>query len=576
MLAQTGSSLHPHPVLSGQTTTPPPIGQAPAWESETRCHQTVMPRTYPHYARIIGGHMDYYLIALGVLILLAIADLSVGVGNDAVNFLNSAIGSKAATRRTILIIASCGVLMGAMFSNGMMEVARKGIFNPETFVFADIMIIFLAVMLTDIVLLDAFNTFGMPTSTTVSIVFELLGAAVAIALIKVLSNGGAVDQIALFINAQSALAIITGIFVSVIIAFATGALVMFVARLLFSFQVSRQGSLLGAIWCGLALTAMMVFLVFKGLKGAAFASGDTIAWIKQNLLLMSAWGFAGLTALMFILRLRGIQIFRVVVLVGTFSLAMAFAGNDLVNFIGAPVAALESYWVWVSSGLPAEQLSMEALRAPVRTDSWVLMIAGGIMMLTLWTSKKSQSVTETEVNLGRQHTGTERFKPHMPARMTVSLAAGMRDFVKMITPNVVLKWIDNRYLPPPAPQHPERPAFDLVRASTSLTVASVLIAIATSLKLPLSTTYVTFMVAMGSAMADRAWGEGSAAHRVAGVFNVIGGWFLTAGIAFTAASLVAVLLYYGGFWSLTALLALAVTALVRSTRYHHQAMKKPA
>ena len=513
--------------------------------------------------------VDFFTVALVVLFVLAVADLAVGVSNDAVNFLNSAIGSRVATRRTILIIASIGIFLGATFSSGMMEVARKGIFNPEMFLFEEIMIIFLAVMITDVLLLDLFNTFGMPTSTTVSIVFELLGAATAIALIKM--SAGADTGLASFINTASALTIITGIVLSVVFAFIIGAFVMYLSRLLFTFDFQGRLGVIGALWAGLALTALTYFILIKGLKGASFAGGDVIDWMKQNTwtVLAIAWVFWSAISLVFMYLLR-LNVLKVVVLAGTFSIALAFAGNDLVNFIGVPLAGLSSYEAWQASGSAPDALHMSALAEPVRSSTTLLLIAGGIMVLALWTSKKARSVTETEINLGRQDDGVERFSPGMFSR---SLVRGFRaggSAISAVTPKSLLAGLDKRLSPANARTDADisPPAFDLVRASVNLTVASILIAFATSLKLPLSTTYVTFMVAMGTSLADRAWGRDTAAHRVAGVVSVVGGWFLTAAIAFVAAGTVALLLDQFHAYALAGLVVAVIAALVHSNRVH--------
>ena len=349
---------------------------------------------------------ELYLIIVILLFILAISDLIVGVSNDAVNFLNSSIGSRVASRRTIMIVASIGIFVGATFSSGMMEVARKGIFNPEYFYFAEIMIIFLAVMLTDIILLDFFNTVGLPTSTTVSIVFELLGAAVVMSLIKMSIAGQGITVLADYINTSQAVLIISGIFLSVVFAFFTGAIVQFFSRLLFTFRYKRKNKFLGAVWTGIAMTSMTYFLLLKGIKGASFVTEDFVLWVKHNLLLLIGVSFLLWTVVMQALSLFKVNVFRVVVLFGTFALAMAFAGNDLVNFIGVPIAGFESYLSWQASGQSAFDYSMEVLQEPVRTKSYLLIIAGLIMIITLWFSKKARSVTDTEVNLGRQNERT--------------------------------------------------------------------------------------------------------------------------------------------------------------------------
>ena len=512
---------------------------------------------------------EFYLIIVVLLFVLAISDLVVGVSNDAVNFLNSAIGSKVAPRHIIMIVASLGIFVGATFSSGMMEVARKGVFNPEFFMFGEIMIIFLAVMLTDIILLDFFNTVGLPTSTTVSIVFELLGAAVAMAIIKMAANYEGIATLNKYINSSQAILIISGIFLSVLFAFLIGALVQFISRLIFTFRYHKRANLAGAIWAGAAMTAMTYFLLLKGIKGASFASGDLVSSINEHMLPVTLGAFGVWTIVMLILGVRKVNIFRVVVLFGTFALAMAFAGNDLVNFIGVPIAGFESYLAWKGTGQDAFAYSMEVLQEPVRTKSYLLVLAGLIMIVTLWFSKKARSVTDTEVSLGRQDEGHERFYPSSLSRGIVRYTLAAGSITQRILPKAWLRKADENFDPLPD-QEGDKPAFDLVRASVNLTMASTLIAFATSLKLPLSTTYVSFMVAMGTSLADRAWGRDSAVYRVAGVLNVIGGWFATAIIAFMVAAIFATLIYNFQLSAIIVLIAAAVFFIYRSFAYHRK------
>lgn len=524
---------------------------------------------------------EYYLIIVILLFALAISDLIVGVSNDAVNFLNSAVGSKVAPRNVIMIVASLGIFVGATFSSGMMEVARKGIFNPEYFVFAEVMVIFLAVMLTDIILLDLFNTFGMPTSTTVSIVFELLGATVAVSILKITAAGASLSTLGDHINSSSALAIISGIFISVGIAFVVGTLLQYLSRLLFTFQYERRMDWVGSLWSGLALTFLTYFLLIKGIKGASFVSEAFIAWVKNNTLLLILISFAFWSILMqAILMAFKINILRIVVLFGTFSLAMAFAGNDLVNFIGVPIAGFESFNAWSASGAGAEDFNMAVLGKPVRTKTILLLMAGIVMVLTLWFSRKAQSVTETEVNLGRQDEGAERFSPNLLSRSIVRYTRGLGRGVQWIVPNAWIKKAEESFRMPEGKAENEgghdAAAFDLVRASVNLTVASMLIAFATSLKLPLSTTYVSFMVAMGTSLADRAWGRDSAVYRVAGVLNVIGGWFLTAFIAFGASAIFAWAIYVYKGWAIGALVIMAIIFISRTFLLHRRLEKEKA
>ncbi|MCW5520078.1 inorganic phosphate transporter [Aureitalea sp. L0-47] len=522
--------------------------------------------------------LDIYLVILVLLFVLAISDLIVGVSNDAVNFLNSAIGSKVATRRTIMIVASLGILVGATFSSGMMEVARKGIFNPEYFYFAEIMTIFMAVMITDIILLDLFNTFGMPTSTTVSIVFELLGAAVAVSLLKILSEGENAGTLGDYINSSSAILIISGIFISVLIAFVIGALVQYISRILFTFNIQKKLKVVGSVWSGLALSALTYFLLIKGVKGASFVSGTFISWVQENTLVLLTVSFVFWSIVMYLLYVvLKVNILRIVVLFGTFALAMAFAGNDLVNFIGVPIAGFESYQNWVASGEEPTSLVMSFLNEPIRTDTYMLVIAGGIMIVTLWFSKKARSVTETEVNLGRQDEGSERFKPNLLAKGIVRYSIAIGNSVDRLVP---VSWSNRiaRSFKPVAVMasdktHRDKPAFDLLRASVNLTVASILIALATSFKLPLSTTYVSFMVAMGTSLADKAWSRSSAVFRVSGVINVIGGWFFTAIVAFSASAVFALCIFYFGFTAIVLLMMLAVFLITRTFMMHRKKEK---
>ncbi len=521
---------------------------------------------------------NIYLLMIVALAGLAIADLVVGVSNDAVNFLNSAIGSKAIPFKTILIIASLGIFIGAVFSSGMMEVARKGIFMPGEFYFDEIMIIFMAVMITDILLLDFFNTIGLPTSTTVSIVFELLGAAVIMALIKIgHSDTQTFADLSQYINTDKATEIIVGIVVSVGIAFTVGALVQYISRLIFTFHVERKMKYFGAIFGGLALTAISYFIFMKGLKGTPFygsfseiVDGNTVMIIGVSFLIWTA--FSQLFMMIF-----KKSILIIVIGVGTFGLALAFAGNDLVNFIGVPMAAYHSYIDWAGSGALATEYSMSSLAEQVPAEPLLLFIAGGIMVLTLWFSKKARTVSDTEIDLARQGEGHEKFSPNMLSRLLVKTSTQISTGLDMIMPTKLQEKIDKRFEKPVVnlPKHKtyELPAFDMVRASINLMVAGVLISIATSLKLPLSTTYVTFMVAMGSSLADRAWGRESAVYRVAGVLNVIGGWFFTAFVAFAAAGTLTYLIFIGRGAMIAVLLLLAILLLVRNYISHKNKVK---
>jgi phosphate/sulfate permease len=516
----------------------------------------------------------FYLLVVTILILLAVSDLVVGVSNDAVNFLNSALGAKVAPFKIIMLISAVGILFGATFSSGMMDVARKGIFHPEHFYLNEIMIIFVAVMLTDIILLDLFNTFALPTSTTVSIVFELLGATVAMSLIKIRRGDGPITEMSEFINTSSALLIITGILLSVVIAFSIGMMVQYFVRLLFTFNFKDKIKYFGALWGGIAITAITYFILIKGAKGSSFMTSDTVTWIKENTFFLLSVSFVGWTVLLQLLRwIVRLDILKLVVLVGTFALAMAFAGNDLVNFIGVPLAGLESFRAFASSGTPhASQYLMSALSEPVKTPTLFLLIAGLIMVAALWTSKKARSVTTTEINLGRQEEGFERFESSALARIivrgTINLHKGIAKYIPVFFSKRIGKRLDqSKFM---ENNNSEGLSFDLVRASVNLVVASILISFATSLKLPLSTTYVTFMVAMGTSLADGAWGRDSAVYRVSGVVTVIGGWFFTALVAFTSAFTLAFLIYWGGLAAILALLTIAALILFRSFKLHRK------
>lgn len=514
-----------------------------------------------------------YIYMLAALAFLAVADLVVGVSNDAVNFLNSAIGSKAVSFKTIMVVASVGVAVGAMTSSGMMEVARKGIFNPGEFMFNEIMVIFMAVMLTDILLLDFFNTLGLPTSTTVSIVFELLGASVAVALIKIYSNSAqSITDLTAYINNSKAIEIILGILLSVVVAFTIGAIIQYVSRLLLSFKFEEKPVWYSAIFSGFAITSILYFIIIKGLNNATFMPDAVKEFLSTNPVSFIGLSFLVFTLLSYLsVAFFKAKIYTIIIVVGTFALAVAFAGNDLVNFIGVPIAAYNSYEVWSTSGILASEFAMIDLSKPVQTEPYLLLIAGLIMVLTLWFSSKAKAVVKTSVDLARQDEGKERFQPNFLSRNIVRLTIGLSDSLNTILPKSYITWSDKQFVQPTTLVKAQNmPAFDLVRAAVNLMVASVLISIATSMKLPLSTTYVTFMVAMGTSLADRAWGSESAVYRVAGVLNVIGGWFFTAFSAFVAAAIMAVILYHGGGYALTGLLILAIVLLVKNYLSHRK------
>jgi len=510
---------------------------------------------------------NIYLVAVVVLFALAVFDLVVGVSNDAVNFLNSAIGSRVARRQVILLVATAGILIGSVFSSGMMEVARKGVFFPEMFAFDDLIMVFLAVMVADILLLDLFNTFGMPTSTTVSIVFELFGAAMVMALFKIGGSDASIGALGQYINGANAAKIIGGIFLSVLVAFTVGMAVQYLARLIFSFNLSRRAKWAGPIWGGFAMSVLTFFLFFKGIKGASFVTPEFIAYVGDHAVEVVAGSFLIFGGLFAVLAQFGVSVLRIVVLFGTFSLAMAFAGNDLVNFIGVSVAGLQAYQFWVVSGIPPELFTMEALSQAVRTESYLLIIAGLVMSATLWMSKKARSVTETEVKLARQSEGDERFVPGAMARGIVRGFRGVGYGLGLMIPKAVQSRVEQSFEPV---QESDAPAFDLVRASVNLTAASALIAFATSLKMPLSTTYVSFMVAMGTSLADRAWDRESAVYRVSGVLSVVAGWLLTALAAFVAAGIFTAILKLAGIYALIFLVLLVAVSIGRSFLYHRQ------
>ena len=522
----------------------------------------------------------YYVVIIVILFVFAISDLVVGVSNDAVNFLNSALGSKAAPFRVVMAIAALGIIIGVTFSNGMMEVARKGIFHPEMFYFKEIMIIFLAVMMTDIILLDVFNTIGLPTSTTVSIVFELLGAAVAITMIKVIGMGEGVESVGAYINSSKALAIISGILLSVVVAFIVGAIIQYLVRMAFSFNYKKTYHYFGAVWGGIAISAITYFILIKGAKGASFLTPQSVLWIKSNTLWILLFSFIGWGLLLqLLMRIFRINILKIIVLVGTFALAMAFAGNDLVNFIGVPLAGLESFKAFTASTVSDPgQFTMESLSAVVQTPTILLLLAGAVMVATLWLSRKARSVAKTELNLSRQDTGAERFESSLVARHLVRNAIGIANIFKIVAPKKMMKAVDKRFDQKTANKRMRKEglSFDLIRASVNLVVASVLVAFGTSLKLPLSTTYVTFMVVMGTSFADRAWGRESAVNRITGVITVIGGWFLTAFAAFTGAFVVALIIHFLGIIAITLLIALAGFFLYKTTMLHRRRDKEEA
>lgn len=514
---------------------------------------------------------EIYLVIVVFLFVLAVFDLMVGVSNDAVNFLNSAIGAKVAKFKTIIIVAAVGVFLGATMSNGMMEIARHGIFHPSMFTLKELMFIFLAVMVSDVVLLDIFNNLGLPTSTTVSLVFELLGGTMAFVLLKLATDttGLTVGDL---MNTEKALAVIMAIFVSVAIAFFFGIVLQYISRLVFTFTYKNNLKWKIGIFGGIATTAIFYFMLFKGVENMSFITPEIKEYIQSHTLSFLGICFVCSTIVMQILHFLKVNVFKVLVLMGTFSLAMAFAGNDLVNFIGVPMAGFSSYTDFASSGATdPSTFMMSSLEGPAKSPLIFLFAAGAIMVIALATSKKAHNVIRTSVDLSRQSEGDEMFGSSKFARVLVRFSNNTANFFKDVVPDNVKAWCEKRFNVEDA-KLPEGAAFDEVRATVNLVVAGLLIALGTSLKLPLSTTYVTFMVAMGSSLADRAWGRESAVYRVTGVVSVIGGWFVTAGAAFILCFLVAMLMHLGGFVAACAMMILAIFLLIRSNiRYKKKA-----
>jgi len=517
---------------------------------------------------------NIYLLMLVALAVLAVLDIVVGVSNDAINFLNSAIGSKAISFRTIMIVASLGIFIGAVFSSGMMEVARKGIFNPGEFYFDEIMVIFMAVIITDILLLDFFNTLGLPTSTTVSIVFNLLGASVVMSIFKILdSDTQSLADLGTYINTDKAVTIISGILLSVLISFSVGAFVQWLSRIIFTFQFEKKVKNFGALFGGVALTSITYFIFIKGLKGTPYYS-EMSGFLKSNELVLVFVSWLVLTLFSyFFQKISQKSILIVIILVGTFGLALAFSGNDLVNFIGVSMAAYHSYEAWSVSGIDPSLFSMESLDKKVPAEPLLLFLAGGIMVVTLWFSKKAKTVAETEIGLSRQHDTHEKFKPNLFSRGIVNFFFRTSSLLSFIMPKALREKIEESFdrkdtLIINKDQSVDAPAFDMIRASVNLMVAGILISVATAMKLPLSTTYVTFMVAMGTSLADRAWGRESAVYRVAGVLSVIGGWFLTAIGAFIASGIVVYLIRWDKATMIPVLLLLTIMLLIRNFLRH--------
>lgn len=524
--------------------------------------------------------METYLFFVIILFVLATSDLIVGVANDAINFLNSALGSKVAPRHIILIVASLGVLVGTLFSSGMMEVARSGFFKPEMFKLQEVMVIFLAVMFTDVLLLDFFNTFGLPTSTTVSLVSSLFGGSVVLSLIKINQAGLNIESLGNYINTGRVFGIFSAILISVVISFTAGSIVQYLSRLLFTFNFEKTLKRYGAVWGALALTSITYFIFIKGAKGTTFLTPEMIKWIADHTMIVLGINVLGWTVILqLLLWFTKINILKPIVLIGTFSLALAFAANDLVNFIGVPLAGLSSFQI-ASGGSNPLGMTMDALNEPVKSNSFILIIAGLVMVGTLWFNKKARTVAKTEINLGRQFEGYEKFDSSGFARSLVRISISIGQTLKNILPQKIYDKLQHRFdqsqIDYSKQDKKERPAFDFIRATVNMMVASSLISLGTAYKLPLSTTYVTFMVAMSTSFSDKAWGRDSAVYRVSGVLTVVAGWFFTAFIAFASSSILCLLMYFGGLPVTLAIVAFAAFLIFRSNILHKAKEKKAA
>lgn len=516
--------------------------------------------------------MDINLVILLILVLLAIVDLTVGVANDAVNFLNSAIGANAAKLRTIMIVAALGVIVGVLVSGGMMEVARKGIFNPQFFTMPELMIIFISVMFLDILLLDTFNTFGLPTSTTVSIVFGLFGSGMAMSIIKIGQTTSDYSELSKYMNVSMVLTIIGAILLSIVMAFIFGLFVQYLTRLLFSFDFEKRFRRYGAFWGAVALTAISIFIMMKGAKNTEFMKGEFKEYLFDNMAMVFLYLYIFWTSILLIIqKLTKINVLKIIVLIGTFALAMAFAANDLVNFIGAPIAALNAYDIASATSNPLTA-DMASMQGKIPANTWILLFSGLVMVATLFLSKKARSVATTTISLGRQDEGYERFESNALARALVRMTYGVFSEVKKIIPNSVIRFVNSRFdttkFKPVLDDEGNAPAFDLLRASVILFVSAALISIATFFKLPLSTTYVTFIVAMAAALPDKAWGRDSAVYRVSGVLTVVGGWFITALFGTIGAMIICFIIYYGSWFGLLGVFILTAYTIFRSARFH--------
>lgn len=513
-----------------------------------------------------------FIVIVVILAILAIFDLIVGVANDAINFLNAALGAKVAPHNVILLVAAAGIIVGVLTSSGMMEVARNGVFYPGQFTFTELMFLFVGVMLSDVVLLNTFNSLGLPTSTTVSLVFELLGSAVAVALYKISTESGlSINDLGQFINSGKAMVIISGILVSVAIAFTVGGVLMYISRLIFTFRYKKMFNRLGAMWCGISLTGIVYFALFKGLKSSGLVPVELISFINENTLaaLLGIWVFSSL--LLGLMQYLKVNIMKFTILAGTFALALAFAGNDLVNFIGVPFAGFDSFKLAMDSG--DLHMKMDALAGPAHVNIWMLLGAGVVMVLTLFFSRDAMKVAQTQLDLSSQQESEERFSSSVFSRNIVRLAVKFNSVYNRMMPVAAQEWVNRRFTPLSAEERGDA-SYDLIRAAVNLTAASILICLGTSLKLPLSTTYVVFMVAMGSSLADRAWGRDSAVYRITGVLVVVSGWFMTALAGFVISFLVVIFLVWGGWIALTIVSLLCGYALLHQFIFKGKAKKE--
>lgn len=503
-----------------------------------------------------------FIVILIVLAVLAVIDLIVGVTNDAVNFIGASLGTKIASKRMILTVASIGVLVGVVTSNGMMEVARSGVFHPDMFTFTEVMMLFVGAMMADVILLNTFNLLGLPTSTTVSLIFELLGSAVAVTCYKVANDSGlTLADVGSFINSGKALAMISAILVSVALSFIVGVVIMYISRILFSFRYQKAMNQYGALWCGVALVGILYFAIFKGLKSSGLISPETMAMLNDNIVMILFYCWIAFSVLLFILQRLKVNIMKITILSGTFALALAFAGNDLVNFIGVPIAGLDSYQMALDSG--NENMLMAGLAEPARVNPLLLIGAGVIMVMTLFFSRTAMKVAETSISLASQNDEDERFNSTAFSRALVRFAVAISNFYEKVMPRKWALAIEKRF-EPITEEEREGKAYDNIRAIVNLSAAAMLICIGTSFKLPLSTTYVIFMVAMGSSLADKAWGRESAVYRISGVMVVISGWFVTAIAAFLISFIIGTLLMWGGWVALVAIILVCGYALCHS------------